>query len=167
MPQITYINEIYDILKAQIQSTQADIYPDIPFVEASGDFPLEQQIFGDRLDGCRRFHLLFGPSGGFNAPEILNWNGSLLTLQDTLIVRIRYEFGNEDGGYLAINRLVASDTQLVVRTIHPLVCLPLIDYVPEIKPNGTLSIKEISKEDSKVTAFILEIQFDYTIFLGD
>lgn len=167
MPQITNINEIYELIKAQLEATIPDISPDIRFIAASADGDLERQIFGDRFDGSRKFQILFGPSAGLNAPEIINWNGSLLALQDSLMLRIRYEFGNEDGGYLSSGRLIASDTQLLVRAIHPLVCVALTDYITEIKPNGTINVRDISKDDPSINASILDIQFDYITYLGD
>lgn len=163
----TFIPTIRSILEASISSATPEVLPDIPWKPASSSSAIEHQVFGDRHDGCRRFQLTFGPMGGFVGAQTLDWNGSLVRLKDTLELKVRYEFGNEDGGYQTVADMVASDQQLLIRQVHPLVTLGLEDYIHEIYPNGTVNLDNITEKEANFSCHILSIQFDFITSLGD
>jgi hypothetical protein len=163
----TNIPEIRTLIEASLQALTPEVLPEVPFKVSSPSATIDRQIFGDRHDACRRFQLTFGPLGGFVGAQILNWNGSLVRLKDTLEIKVRYEFGNDDGGFQMLADMVASDQQLLIRQVHPLVTLGLEDYIHEIYPNGTVNLNDLTDKEASYSCYIFSIQFDFLTSLGD
>jgi len=161
------IIQIRRSLEESIATIIPTMLPDIKFIKASTDLALENQIFGDRLDGCRKFQIVIGPFAANRGLEIMRWNGSLLTFRDSLAIKVRYEFGNSDGGFQNLQDIIASDSLQIARQIHPQNTLDINDYLIDIAPNGSINIDTIDKQENSYTALIVTSHFDYISQLGD
>jgi len=158
-------------IRASIEAAMAaivpDIAPDIRFIKGATNRPLENMIFGSRFDACRRFQVFIGPAASNRGLLVSDWNGSLMTYSDSIAIKIRYEFGNADGGYEHVMDMIAADQPLIAQGISPQSNLTINDFLIEIRPSGTVVSAQIDSQESAYSAYLMTLHYDYTSQQGD
>lgn len=158
---------IRPIMEEALEALTPDVLEAVRFKRASADCELRLQTFGDRLDGCRRFQVIPGPLAAMGGVQVLNWNGDALRISDVVAVVVRYELATADEAFGQLCDMLATDAQLIVRALHPL----LTSYSPavlhDIAPAGAATLERISADDAAVSAWLVRFPFTLTTSLGD
>lgn len=172
MAATSHMAAILDELESRLAGITPGIAPDVLFRMASDSAPIEDQTFGDRFDGCRRFEVSPGVLAGYQGPMIGNgkggeWNGDFAFLTDTIEIAVRYEWPSDGGGLRFLKRMIATDMQLIIREISPQVAdYPGDIIMHEIYPTGSVQVEKIDTNPDAL-ARIIRIQFALVTSLGD
>lgn len=151
-----------------IRGITPDIAPSWKF-EPSESGPLEDQAFGDRKDGTRRFQVIVGPIAGMRGVTGGKWSGDGLWhgARDVMAVKVRYDISPEDGGFTKRNNIIASDQQLLAFWIVPGASLyPVECKLISITPSGTVLIKELEDPNSKRVVVIVTFIYELLLNIG-
>jgi hypothetical protein len=131
--------------------------------------PLEDQAFGDRKAGTRRFQVIVGPLAGVRGVMGGKWLGEGLWhgARDVMAVKVRYDVSFEDGGFTKRNNMIASDQQLLAFWLSPgASSYPLDCRLIGITPSGTVNTKEIEDPNSKKSVIFITFVYELLLNIG-
>lgn len=172
MAAVSSMAGILDEIERRLADITPGIAPDVLFRPCGDNAPIRDQSFGDALDGCRRFEVSPGVLAGYQGAMVGNgrggeWDGDLVFLSDSIEIAVRYEWPFADGGGRFLKRMIATDQQLIIRQIHPLVAeYPDPIILHDIYPTGSVQVEDID-QNSDVLTRIIRYQFALTTSLGD